>query len=869
MMGRLGILTLALLAAHAAQAQDTRQVREPVLPPACTVLQAAAAPDDTARIQQAIDACPAGQGVRLSGSKDLNQYHAGPLVIKSGVTLLIDGDVTLFASRDPRQYDKGTGACGKVQRKGRQCKPFITIADAEGSGIMGDGVIDGQGGEVVSGGQESWWQMARRAQKENLEHNVPRLVEISNARNITLYRTTFRNSPNFHVTVNRTDGFTAWGVTLDTPASARNTDGIDPSGSKNITIAYSTLRTGDDNVAIKGGSNGPTTDVSILHNRFYDGHGMSIGSETNGGVARVLVQDLLLDGTSSGLRIKSDVSRGGLVRDVRYQDVCMRNVAAPIDLATRYNPQARGDLIPQYVGIRFERVHALTPGKVLMQGADAAHPLQLTLQDVSVAGTPEQDIVHANVSGSIGSSDQGACAGRFTAAPRSLRPQLSVGAGKKIAPAEVLKYVGTAGAERVDPWDPLADPLASGARFTPDMVVDTSAAADGKTRFHSVQQAVDAIVRSGLTRRVYLLVKPGVYRELVYVPRAAPPITMYGEDPQRTRIVAALDAAVSGEEYARRHGAQFKDLDARIMAMHQSVRERASIGTFGSMTVWVQSDGFQARDISFENAYNKDTGNARADCTPQTCGDQGIYGQMNRVHHQALALQVDGADKAQFEHIRLIGYQDTLYLKAPRPGTTTRSFFNRSYVEGDVDFIFGDSTAYFHQCEIRSLGDREVSYVAAPSTHLRTPYGFVFDACRFTSDERGYSLAGKFFLARQWFHNQKCSPYAPVGVPGYSCTLGEVNVWNAPKGTVNRTTLETVGKVMVVNSVIGRHIQRSAPWSDWNKAGTLAYRPAQFNSDDYFANLRAAGIDPLKDLGYAGQPVPAQPFLVEFNNANE
>jgi pectin methylesterase-like acyl-CoA thioesterase len=864
----LTLATLVLLVAHGARAQDTRAVAEPKIPAACAVLQAESALDDTARIQNAIDTCSVGHAVRLSGSKDASAYHAGPLRIKSGVTLAIDGDVTLYASRDPRRYDKIKGACGTVQKSGRQCLPFITIADANGSGIMGDGVIDGQGGAVVEGASESWWQMARRAQIQNLEHNVPRLLEISGSRDITLYKTTFRNSPNFHITINQSDGLTAWGIKLDTPASARNTDGIDPISSKNVTIAYSDLRTGDDSVAIKAGKLGPSSDISILHNRFHGGHGMSIGSETMGGVQRVLVQDLSIDGASSGIRIKSDVSRGGQVREVRYEDVCMRNVAVPIDLASRYNPDAKGSLIPHYTGIVLNRVHALTPGKVLVQGADAAHPVGLTLTDVSVVGTPDQAIAFADIQGYIAATS-GACQARFAAAAPSPRPQLSLTAGKRITPTEVLGHVGAAGNERSDPWNPLADPLATNASFTPDMVVDAHGQADGETHFTRVQQAINAIVRGRAGKRVFVLLKPGSYQELVYLPREAPPVTLYGESAATTRITARLDAALSGEQFAGRFETGFADAPQAIRAMYRGVRERPAIGTMGSMTMWVQADGFQARDISIENSYNKDTGNARADCTPKTCGEQGINAQMNLVHHQALALQVDGADKAQFERVRLIGFQDTLYLKSPQPGTTSRSFFNNSYVEGDVDFIFGDSTAYFRACEIRSLGDRASSYVAAPSTNYRTGYGFVFDACHFTSDHRAFSLAGKFHLARQWFHNERCTPYAAVPVPGYRCTLGEANMWNAPTGSISRASLENVGKVLIVNSRIGAHIDRERPWSDWNKAGTLAYRPAQFSSDDYWNNLRAAGIDPVKDLGYAGQPAPALPFLAEYNNADD
>lgn len=470
------------------------------------------------------------------------------------------------------------------------------------------------------------------------------------------------------------------------------------------------------------------------------------------------------------------------------------------------------------------------------------------------------------------------------------RPQLTAEQARHYAYDEVLKYVGPAGAERIDPWHPLADPLASGAAFTPDYIVDRTARADGVRIFHTVQQAVDRAVAdsraavqaraaahtgthaagnaaanaatapatSSAQRRRYLLVRPGTYEELVYVPAITAPLTVYGEgsDAAATRIVAKLDASVTGAAYTARHGAQFAQAAPEARAMFDSVKDRDQIRTFGTATVWVQSDGFQARNLTIENGYNKDIGNARAEALPN----------VNNVHHQALALQVDGADRAQFENVRLIGFQDTLYVKAKALATSTRSFFHRSYIEGDVDFIFGDATAYFLDSEVRTLGDRGVSYVAAPNTNVRTKYGFVFERVRFTHDGSANARAGQFRLLRQWFHNVKCTPYAPMPVDGYRCTLGDTDVYQAPRGTFTRTTLETVGKMVVLNSRIGVHIERARPWADWNKPGAISYRPVQYDSDDYWNNLEQAGIDPVRALGYPARPVPAQVFLGEYNN---
>ena len=159
------------------------------------------------------------------------------------------------------------------------------------------------------------------------------------------------------MTYNNGDGFTVWGLRIDTPKNARNTDGVDPgNGSKNITVTHSFIRTGDDNIAIKGGAGG-LTNMTVSHNHFYYGHGMSIGSETYGGVSKVLVTDLSLDGDDNALRIKSNPTRGGIVKDVVYDDVCVRDSRNPILLDTAYSYPGKGkDLFPQYKDITFHNV---------------------------------------------------------------------------------------------------------------------------------------------------------------------------------------------------------------------------------------------------------------------------------------------------------------------------------------------------------------------------------------------------------------------------------------------------------------------------------------------------------------------------------
>jgi polygalacturonase len=426
---RRALITIILaLTAAPLFAQDTRTVTEPQIPLTCAVLQAGKIGEsgtlsseyekttDTARIQKALDECTPGHAVELSRGRIQvstlavqfipNAFLAGSLELREGVTLLIDKGVTLYASRDPKDFDPNPSAdtkllCGTLSETlgtdptppGRQCKPLISVTDVKNAAIMGDGTIDGRGGATVIGHNYSWWQLARSAEPKQLRYFSMRLIIATHADGFILYRITLHNSPNFHVSVNNTDGFTAWGVHVQTPtiksADARNTDGIDPGASTNITITKSWIDTGDDNVALKQG----TTHMSVLDNHFYNGHGMSIGSETFAGDSFLLVDGLTEDHTTSGIRIKSNATRGGLVHDLTYRNICMRDVQVPIAISPYYNnqtiegftdPNIPGDRIPDYKNITLQNVIATTPGDVLIAGKDAAHITEIKLDGVFI-----------------------------------------------------------------------------------------------------------------------------------------------------------------------------------------------------------------------------------------------------------------------------------------------------------------------------------------------------------------------------------------------------------------------------------------------------------------------------------------------------
>jgi polygalacturonase len=409
----------ALFIVSTAHSQDSRTVVEPHIPSACITLKAKIAvsrdaiPEDnelsldTGRIQQAIDSCPEGKAVVLDRDGQKNAFLSGPLQLRSGVTLVIAAYTSLVGSRDPRLFDRVPGSCGMLSPRSKRsagCNALISGDGIENSGVMGEGSIDGRGGAKLLGQQQTWWDLAYQGKVSNMPQSVFDLIAVHHARNFTLYGITLRNAPGTHVGVDESDGFTAWGVNIMTPKAARNTDGIDPGSTRNVTITHCSISNGDDNVTIGSGHGEPSVNISVLHNHFYAGHGMSIGSGTRGGVSHMLVYDLTIDGADNGIRVKSDRSHGGLVHDITYSNICMRNVTNPLAFFPFY-ADTSGDQLPVFRDIRLADIHILTKGSFTFFGLDAQHKLGVTLDNVYADDLPDSAVQARDVDFAIGDSN--------------------------------------------------------------------------------------------------------------------------------------------------------------------------------------------------------------------------------------------------------------------------------------------------------------------------------------------------------------------------------------------------------------------------------------------------------------------------------
>jgi polygalacturonase len=292
---------------------------------------------DTVAIQKALDACEKSGG---TVEFPAGTYLSKPLTLHSRTTVKLDAGATLQASTNQVDFMKTPGNWLKAKSSG-EFMPFIGGRDLDGVTFTGSGVIDGGGA--------AWWDEAEKARQIKPGYTLPRpnLIVLEQSRNIRVENITLQNSPKFHLVPADCEDVVISNITILAPAHAANTDAIDPSG-RRILITKCRIDVGDDNVAIKAGKKSAghefqSEDITVTDCTFLHGHGMSIGSETSGGVRNVSVKNCTFENTENGLRIKSDLRRGGLVENISYCDITMSNVAPAITFTCFYMNNSAGD----------------------------------------------------------------------------------------------------------------------------------------------------------------------------------------------------------------------------------------------------------------------------------------------------------------------------------------------------------------------------------------------------------------------------------------------------------------------------------------------------------------------------------------------
>ena len=290
-------------------------------------------------------------------------YLTATIQMKSNITLNLEsGAVLRFSDRFEDYLPFVTLRWeGTVMKS---LSPLIYANSAENLTITGRGTLDGNGFK--------WWQWEYDTRQKIKENNgkLPSLdklqqmwaeankdLEISEYYKPSLERHMFRppfiqfyecsniliedvkiiNSPFWTVNPVFCDNITVQGITINNPSSTPkgpNTDGINPSSCSNVRISDCFISVGDDCITIKSGRDADgrkygkaCENITIMNCVMLSGHGgVVIGSEMSGGVKRVAISNCIFDGTNAGIRLKASRGRGGVVEDIRVDNIVMKNI---------------------------------------------------------------------------------------------------------------------------------------------------------------------------------------------------------------------------------------------------------------------------------------------------------------------------------------------------------------------------------------------------------------------------------------------------------------------------------------------------------------------------------------------------------------
>ncbi|MGA9669863.1 MAG: glycosyl hydrolase family 28 protein [Terracidiphilus sp.] len=310
---------------------DPRNPSEPSTPATCETLDAqftssqvdiATPPtsDDTSRIQAALNSCEnSGEAVVLHTNGSDNAFLSGKLTIESDESLVIDSGVTLYGNNSYNSESE-----------------LIDVTSSN-TGIFGSGTIDG------------------RANVHTFS-STPRLVQTKNASNFNIANITLQNAAHPNLYIQGGSGATVWNVTINTSPTQANADGIDIDSISDVTVANSNITAGDDGIAVKTNA-AAASNITVKNTNVYGTHGLSIGSQTFDGVTNVLFENNYVYGKSSSgtastdanaINIKTDKDCGGLVKQVTYQNTCIRYAKHLIIVNANYGSCSGTSGTPQF-----------------------------------------------------------------------------------------------------------------------------------------------------------------------------------------------------------------------------------------------------------------------------------------------------------------------------------------------------------------------------------------------------------------------------------------------------------------------------------------------------------------------------------------
>lgn len=310
---------------------------------------------NTKAIQSTIDKCAATGGgiVEFKPGK----YLTGSLFIKSGVVLKIDNQVELRGSQDLKDYPEIDTRVAGIEMKWPAA--LLNIIGQKNAAITGKGLVNAQGKPFW----DKYWNMRKEYDPKGLRWIVdydaqrPRTLLVSRSSDVTIKGITLQQAGFWTVQLLYSTQVTVDGITIRNNIGGHgpSTDGVDIDSSTYILVQNCDIDCNDDDFCLKAGRdwdglrvNKPTEYILIRKCVARKGAGLvTLGSETSGGIRHVLATDLVGNGTSNGLNIKSAITRGGTVEDIHFENVVMNGVGTAFQITMNWNPAYSYSKLPE------------------------------------------------------------------------------------------------------------------------------------------------------------------------------------------------------------------------------------------------------------------------------------------------------------------------------------------------------------------------------------------------------------------------------------------------------------------------------------------------------------------------------------------
>lgn len=255
----------------------------------------------TAEIQALIDRAWADGGGVIVVPRGVTL--AGALFFRPGVNLYVADGGVLRGSDDPSDYP-----LTDTRIEGESCRYFPALINADGVDgftMCGPGTVDGNG---LRAWKAFWLRRAWNPDCTNKDEQRPRLVYISNSRDVLVAGLHLQNAHFWTNHIYRCERVKFIGCTVFSPAApvrAPSTDAIDIDVCSDVLVKNCVMEVNDDAVALKGGK-GPWAD----------------SDPANGGNQRILVEDCVYGFCHGCLTCGSESvhNKNILVRRIRVLD---------------------------------------------------------------------------------------------------------------------------------------------------------------------------------------------------------------------------------------------------------------------------------------------------------------------------------------------------------------------------------------------------------------------------------------------------------------------------------------------------------------------------------------------------------------------